>query len=166
MSDDWDDGGYGDDDNGDDGEAKGRLPNMLHKALVTGVSAVLMTEEGIRNAVSDMRLPKEAIGYIVQQTERGRKDLFQALTHEVKGFLSSADVPAAVRKALTGLKVEVRADIRFVEDDRTETEVSTSVSDREGSGNPEGSKVDPGPDPESAEDPTESEVSRPPKSDA
>jgi hypothetical protein len=109
----------------DPDEVRSILPKSLHKALVTGVSAVLMTEEGIRNALGDMRLPKEAISYVIQQTERSRKDLFQSVTGEIKKFLDTADIPGALRKALTGLKVEVRADIRFVDDDHVETDVRT-----------------------------------------
>ncbi len=117
-------------------DSRGLLPKSLHKALVTGVSAVLMTEEGIRNAFGDMRLPKEAISYLVQQTERSRKDLFQSVSGEIKGFLGGVDFPGAIRKALTGLKVEVRADIRFVDDERSETEIETTLRDAGDSDDP------------------------------
>ncbi len=122
-----------DPDEGDD-DPRGLLPKTLHKALVTGVSAVLMTEEGIRNALGDMRLPKEAVSYVVQQTERSRKEVFVALSKEVKRYLSNIDVSAAMRKALTGMRVEVHADIRFL-DDEIETKVktsSTAAEDEEG----------------------------------
>jgi len=109
----------------DDSEGRGLFPKSLHKALVTGVSAVLMTEEGIRNALGDLRLPKEAINYVIQQTERSRRDLFQAVTGEVKGFLSSADITGSVRKALTGMRVDVRAQIRFIDDTTAQTEIET-----------------------------------------
>lgn len=117
-------------DKADDGEYEGRglLPKSLHKALVTGVSAVLMTEEGIRNALGDMRLPKEAIGYVVAQTEKSRKDLFQAVTTEIKRYLEGVDISTTLRKALTGLHVEVKADIRFVDDAAVQTSVETRVA--------------------------------------
>ena len=112
---------------GDESDLKSLLPKTLHKALVTGVSAVLMTEEGIRNALSDMRLPKEAIAYVVQHTERSRKEVFSALSHEIKRYLSGIDLAGALRKALTGLKVEVRADIHF-RDDAVVKDVATQVT--------------------------------------
>jgi hypothetical protein len=106
---------------------RGILPKSLHKALVTGVSAVLMTEEGIRNALGDLRLPKEAIGYVIAQTEKSRKDLFQAVTTEIKRYLENVDVSTTLRKALTGLHVEVKADIRFIDDNAVETHTETKV---------------------------------------
>lgn len=112
-----------------DEEAGGRsglLPESLRKLLVTGISAVFMTEEGIRSALSDLRLPKEVIAYLVQQTDRSRRELFRGISSELKGFLNRIDLPGELRKALTGLKVEVNAEIRFLQDDEVETRVETS----------------------------------------
>ena len=127
MNDDFDYDG----DSDEETDGKGLLPKTLQKALLSGVSAVLMTEEGIRNALGDMRMPKEAIGYLVQQTERSRKDLFQAVSSEVKGFLGDVDLPGAVRKALIGMKVEVRANIRFIDEATSETSIETTTIDDE-----------------------------------
>lgn len=95
----------------------GILPESIRKALVSGISAVFMTEEGIRNMLSDMRLPKDAMAYLVQQTERTRKELFRVISHELQGFLKNADLNREVRKALRGLKVQIRAEVRFVDED-------------------------------------------------
>lgn len=123
---------FGGDDSPQDNESRGSLlPKSLHKALVTGMSAVLMTEEGIRNALGDMRLPKEAISYVVAQTEKSRKDLFSAVTAELKRYLEQVDVASTLRKALVGLKVEVRADIRFVDGGKVTTTVETNVASKD-----------------------------------
>ena len=97
-------------------EPKSRLPESIRKALVGGLSAVFMTEEGIRNAVSDMRLPKDAINFLAQQTERTRRELGRMVSDEVKGFLGNIDINRALRKAIAGMRVEVRAELRFVDD--------------------------------------------------
>jgi hypothetical protein len=93
------------------------LPESIRKAVVGGLSAVLMTEEGIRNAVSDMRLPKDAIAFLAQQTERTRRELYRMVSDEVKGFLGTIDIGGAMRKALSGMRVEVKAELRFVDED-------------------------------------------------
>ncbi len=99
------------------GESRSRLPDSIRKAVVGGLSAVLMTEEGIRNAVSDMRLPKDAIAFLAQQTERTRRELYRMVSDEVKGFLGNLDIGGAMRKALSGMRVEVKAELRFVDED-------------------------------------------------
>ena len=116
------------DDSDDHGRDKSGLSDSIRKALLTGLSAVFMTEEGIRSALSDMRLPKEALAYLAQQTERTRRELFRAFTDELKSFLTGVDWTREIRKALIGLKVEVKAVVRFGED-APHAEVSTRVSD-------------------------------------
>lgn len=97
-------------------ERKGRVvTESIRKALVTGLSAVFMTEEGIRSALSDLRLPKEAIGFLVSQTNNSRREVFRIVSDELKTFLRNVDVTGAVRKALSGMKLEMKAEIRFVD---------------------------------------------------
>ncbi len=108
--------GPDDDRRGEGGKAAGILGDSLRKALVTGLSAVFMTEEGIRGALSDMRLPKDAIGYLVQQTNNGRREVFRIVSEELKSYLRSADITGAIRKALMGMRLEVKAEIRFLDD--------------------------------------------------
>ncbi|MBC7792732.1 MAG: hypothetical protein H7Z43_03410 [Clostridia bacterium] len=95
---------------------RSRIPDSIRKAVVGGLSAVFTTEEGIRNVVSDMRLPKDAIAYLAQQTERTRREVFRAVSEEVKGFLRNIDAQNALRKALAGMRVEVKAELRFIDE--------------------------------------------------
>lgn len=122
---------YDDDDHPKGGEARSRLPESIRKAVVGGLSAVLMTEEGIRNAVSDMRLPKEAINFLAQQTERTRRELYRMVTDEVKGFLDNIDISGVMRKAMAGMRVEVKAEIKFVDEGGTtlKTTITTETED-------------------------------------
>ena len=113
----------------DEGAKGSGLSDSLRRAFVSGVSALFMTEEGIRSALSDMRLPKEALTYLAQQTDRTRKELFRAVSDEVKGFLKGVDLSGALRKALLGLKVQVKAEVRFVEAQPPETKIEASVRD-------------------------------------
>jgi hypothetical protein len=115
----------------DDDDDDGRLDpkGLLHRALLTGVSAVMLTEEGIRNALGELRVPKETIGNLAQQAERSRREIFQALSGDVKGFLKSFDAAGTLRKALTGLRLEVRADVKFIDDNDVETKVTTKIRD-------------------------------------
>lgn len=115
--------------------SKGLLPDSIRKALVTGISAIFMTEEGIRNTLAEMRLPKDAMGYLVQQTERTRKELFRVVSQELKGFLKGADLPRELRAVLKNMKVQVRAEVRFVdENDPPEVTVKSRVRRRKKTG--------------------------------
>ena len=106
----------------DDSDYAGRsersriLPESIRRALVSGLSALFMSEEGIRNMLSDMRLPKDAMAYLVQQTERTRRELFRVISAELSNFLKNADLTQEMRKAFNGMKVQVRAEVRFIDD--------------------------------------------------
>ena len=97
----------------DDDLKSGLLSESVRKALVSGLSLLFMTEEGIRSALGDMRLPKDALNFILQQTERTRHEMYRAVTDELKSFLRTVDVPGELRKTLAGLTVDVRAQIKF-----------------------------------------------------
>ncbi len=112
---------------------KGLLPESIKKALVTGISAAFMTEEAIRGALADMRLPKEAISYLVQQTNNSRKELFRVISEELKNFLKSADLAGEVKKALSGMKLEVKAEIRFVDEGKSKLGVRVKSEEAEAS---------------------------------
>lgn len=102
----------------------GRIPDAL-KTVLSGLSAMFVTDEGIRNLVAE-KIPKDALGYVAQQTEKTRREVFRIVSHEVKGFLRGTDVMKQVRQSLTGMKIQVRADIRFVED-KPEVKVKSRI---------------------------------------
>ena len=111
----------------DSRSGSGLLPDSIRKALTSGISALFMTEEGIRGMLSEMRLPKDAMSYLVQQTVRTRRELFRVVSQELRGFLKNADLTRELRKALVGMKMQVRAEVRFVADGEPEAEVRTRV---------------------------------------
>jgi hypothetical protein len=97
-------------------EKRGRLdmvPEALKKALAAGVGAVFLTEEGIRNMVSEMKLPKEALSYVLAQTDRTRRDLFEAVSKEVKKYLRSKELEKLLSQMLEHFTIEVKAEIKF-----------------------------------------------------
>lgn len=94
------------------------LPDALKKVVAAGVGAVFMTEEGIRNMVSEMKLPKEALSYLLAQTDRTRRDIFDAVSKEVKKYLRSKEMEKLLAKALEHFTIEVKAEIKFKTNDK------------------------------------------------
>lgn len=116
----------------DDIFEKGSDPNLSTKAadavrklFVSGISTVFMTEDGIRNAVGDLRLPKEAIQFLLNQTDNGRREVMRLLSEELKDFLRELDLTSELRKALVGLTLEVSASIK-IKETALETEMNSA----------------------------------------
>lgn len=82
---------------------KGKLADFAKKILLTGLGAVSMGE----------RLPKEAVGYLLEQAEKKKEDLVDRMAVEISKFLARLDVSQEIKKALRGLEIDVHATLRF-----------------------------------------------------
>ncbi|RMG16774.1 MAG: hypothetical protein D6729_10195, partial [Deltaproteobacteria bacterium] len=102
---------------GDDTRGRSRLegfvPDAVKKLALAGVGALFMTEEGIRNLVGEMKLPRDAVANLIAQTERARGELFRMIALEFRRFLEHANLSGEIAKALEGITVDVTASIRF-----------------------------------------------------
>ena len=79
----------------------------LRKIFTTGVGAALMTEEGLRNAFTDIKLTRQARDYITRQALKGKEEVSKVVAGEIKRFLDHVDL----HKALAGLTLHVQASI-------------------------------------------------------
>jgi hypothetical protein len=91
----------------------GIVPDVVRRAVLTGVGALFMTEEGIRNAVSEMKLPKDALGFLLSQAEKSRTEVARIVTQEVRRFLEGESFQRELWKLLTSVTLEVNASIQL-----------------------------------------------------
>ncbi|HZX96931.1 MAG TPA: hypothetical protein VFE90_20595 [Myxococcales bacterium] len=91
----------------------GLVPDIVRRAVLTGVGALFMTEEGIRNLVGDMKLPKDALGFLLSQADKTRTEVARVVTQEVRRFLESETLRRELWKVLTGVTLEVNASIQL-----------------------------------------------------
>ena len=89
------------------------LPDVLRKALVTGLGAAIMTEEGLRAAFKDLKLPKEAVNTALGQAGRGKDELLRVVNDEVRSFLESPALKREIARALSNITIELTAKIRL-----------------------------------------------------
>jgi|SRR4051812_5817623 hypothetical protein len=91
----------------------GLVPDIVRRAVLTGVGALFMTEEGIRNLVGDMKLPKDALGFLLSQADKTRTEVARVVTQEVRRFLESETLRREIWKLLNGVTLEVTASIHL-----------------------------------------------------
>jgi len=58
-------------------------------------------------------LSKEALSYVIQQGDKGRKEVLRIVAQEVGDFLKNTDLSQELTKVLTGMKIDVNASIAF-----------------------------------------------------
>jgi hypothetical protein len=101
------------DDEPPDEQVKGFVPDIVRRAVLTGVGALFMTEEGIRNLVGEMKLPKDALAFLVAQADKTRSEVTRIVTQEVRRFLESETLSREIWKLLTSVTLEVNATVQL-----------------------------------------------------
>jgi hypothetical protein len=91
----------------------GFVPDIVRRAVLTGVGALFMTEEGIRKSVGDLKLPKDALAFLASQAERTRGEVARVVTQEVRRFLESETLRREIMKLFTGVTLEVNATLQL-----------------------------------------------------
>ncbi|ATB48119.1 hypothetical protein [Corallococcus macrosporus] len=114
----------------DDDERQGRgsgsngpagfVPEFVRRMAVAGLGALFMTEEGIRNLAGQLKLPKEALGFILGQAEKTKDEVTRAVTEELRRFLQSEKLRDEFLKLMSGMTVEIKAQIRLVPPEKEE----------------------------------------------
>lgn len=94
------------------GVAKGIIPETVKKALLAGVGALFMTEEGARKLARDWKLPKDVVGFVGSQAAAAKDEVLRLLGQEVRRFLESETVRKEFLRALSESTVEIHAEIR------------------------------------------------------
>ena len=108
------------------GERAGRygfVPDFVRKLAVAGLGAVFMTEEGLRALAGQLKLPKEALGFVLSQAERTKDEVGRVLSDELRRFLQSDKLRDEFLKLIAGMTIEVKAEVRLVPDKNKAGEV-------------------------------------------
>jgi hypothetical protein len=85
----------------------------VKKALLAGVGALFLTEEGARRLARDWKLPKDVAAFIGQQAHGAKDEVVRLFADEVRRFLESESVRREFWKVLGENAIEVHAEIRF-----------------------------------------------------
>jgi hypothetical protein len=90
-----------------------KVSDWVKKTLLTGMGAVFMTEEGIRNALSDLKMPKNVIASAVAQADKTKREISGMIAKELRHFLDRVKVEDIIQKALANQTIEISATIKF-----------------------------------------------------
>ncbi len=93
------------------------LSDLFRRALMTGIGSVFMTEDMIRRTLSDMKMPKEAVAYVVSQADKTKKDLVSALARELRHFLDGLELQELISKSFENKTFEIHTTIKVIPDE-------------------------------------------------
>jgi hypothetical protein len=98
--------------------ARGSIVDAMRKVAFAGLGALFMTEDGIRALAGQLKLPKEALGFVLSQAERTKDEVGRVLSEELRRFLRSEKLREEFLQLLSGMRVEVTAHVRLVPEPR------------------------------------------------
>ena len=87
------------------------LTDLARKVVSAGIGSAAIA----RDVVTDPKLRKEVLGSILSKAEKHKEDLMGILAREVSKFLGKLDVSDEIRKALSGLIINLSASVDFQE---------------------------------------------------
>ncbi len=102
------------------------MSDLARKIFLTSVGAIFMTEDAIRRSLSDLKVPTEAMGGLIDSVRKQKDDLLEMIAGEVGRFLSKIKVSDELQKALKGMQVHVDARISFHESKKESASTLTS----------------------------------------
>jgi len=90
------------------------IPDIVRRTILGGLGAVVASEEVVRRVAGEAKLPKEAVGFLLQQATNSKDEVVRVIGKEVRSFLESANLSAEMQKLLTQLSLEVKTEVRFI----------------------------------------------------
>ena len=113
-------------DEGASAKAAGAVTDSIRKAVFGGLSALFVSEEGITN--HRRAYPRRASSFLLTQWTRHERN--HSKSDELKPFLRQLDIQGEVKEMLSGLTVEVKAEISFKENGQVISKISQDVTDK------------------------------------
>lgn len=97
---------------------------VIERAVEAGVERLSEAPENIRDLVAEMRLPKEASGYVYDQIDDTKKGIYKIVAKEIRDVLEHINFADEIADVLTKLQFEVNTTIRFVPNDAEDDEAA------------------------------------------
>jgi len=107
------------------------IPELIKRVLEAGYGKI--TEGNLRQVLSELKLPKEALAMLLSQMDETKNGLYRAVAREVRDFLEHTNFAEELAKVLTTLSFEIKTEVRFIPNDarlRATPDVRTKVSVR------------------------------------
>ncbi len=95
-----------------------KLSDAVKKIFTAGVSAAFMTEESVRSYLSEVKLPKEIIGVLLQGAAKTKDEIALRVTNEMLGIVRKIDFVQEISRFAETHKFKISAEVEVVKKDK------------------------------------------------
>ena len=92
---------------------EGLMPEVLKRTISSSVGGLLMTEETVRELIKEFKLPKDALTYLISQSEKTREEIVRIISQEVRYYLENANMSEVIGEFLHNSTIEISTKIKF-----------------------------------------------------
>jgi hypothetical protein len=103
------------------------IPELIKRAVEIGVEKASEAPDNLKEFVGGMKLPREAVNYLLAQVEETKNGLFRVVAKEVREFLEHTNLAGEMQKMLTTVQFEISTTIRFKPNDGIPGEDKTKL---------------------------------------
>jgi hypothetical protein len=89
------------------------ISELVKRAVEIGVEKAVEAPENIKELVGGIKLPREAVQYLLSQIEDTKNGISRVVASEVRDFLEHSNVASEMQKMLSTMQLEIRTTIRF-----------------------------------------------------
>jgi hypothetical protein len=89
------------------------MPDVLKKAVLISIGGILLTEETIRKILGELKISKEIVSVIVQQSNKAKDEIVRILSGEFRALLQNVNVKNEIKNMLKDFKVRVQMEVDF-----------------------------------------------------
>lgn len=91
-----------------------KVSDLLKKLVSAGIGAAFMTEEHIRTYLSEIKLPKEMMNFLLQGASKSKEELMNRVGSEVIKIINRIDFVTEASRFVEEHKFKITAEIDVV----------------------------------------------------
>lgn len=86
-----------------------KAADLMKKVVTVGIGTFFLTEESLKNLVSEFKLPKEVISGLLESAEKTKEEFFSAFAREIAGqLISHIDPKQFLNELLVDNEIELK----------------------------------------------------------
>lgn len=109
-----------------DDESRGSF-DLFKKVISAGVGAAFMTEETIRSYLSELKLPKDVLGTVIQGAQKSKDELMDRVGNEIIKIVQKIDFVKEASRFVEEHKFRITAEVDVV---KKESSAGTNVGQK------------------------------------
>lgn len=103
---------YNDDSSNEEEKSGLSIGDIAKKVVAVGVGAAFLTEESIRSALGEVKLPKEILNSLLQNASKTKEVVADQVTKEIVKIISKIDIVKEASRFVEEHKFTIEIDIK------------------------------------------------------